>query len=194
MHGVQPLQNRRFWSKMKMFKNMLKTSLEPQKKCSKQKSTPKTPNVGKITSVLKSEKCAIMHGLQPFKNGQFGSKIKMLKNIRKTSLQPQQKCSKQKSTPKTPNSREITSVSKSEKFAIMHVLQPFQNRQFGSKIEILKNLRRTSLEPQQKCFTQKSTPRTPNSGKITSVPKSKKFAIKHGLLQPLENREFGSKI
>ena len=63
MHGVEPLQNRRFWSKMKMFKNVLKTSLEPQKKCSKQKSTPKTPNSRKITTVPKSQKCAIMHGL-----------------------------------------------------------------------------------------------------------------------------------
>ena len=63
MHGLYPLQNRQFGSKIKMFKNMLKTSLEPQQKCSKQKSTPKTPNSGKITSVPKSEKCAIMHGL-----------------------------------------------------------------------------------------------------------------------------------
>ena len=131
MHGVQPVQNRRFLSKMKMFKNMLKTSLEPQKKCSKQKSTPKTPNVGKITSVLKSEKCAIMHDLQPLQNGRFGSKIRMLKNMQKTSLEPQEKYSKQKFTPRTPNTRKITSVLKSEKFAIFYGPQPLQNRQFG---------------------------------------------------------------
>ena len=49
--------------KIKMFKNMLKTCLEPQQKCCKQKSTPKTPNSRKITSVPKSKKIAIMHGL-----------------------------------------------------------------------------------------------------------------------------------
>ena len=115
-----------------------------------------------------------MHGLHPLQNRQFGSKIKMFKNMLKTSLEPQQKCSKQKSTPKTPNSRKITSVPKWEKYAIMHGLYPFQNGQFGSKIKMLRNIRKTSLEPQQKCFTQKSTPKTPNSRKIPSVPKSKK--------------------
>ena len=37
--------------------------------------------------------------------------------MQKTSLEPQQKYSKQKSTPKTPNSRKIKGVPKWEKFA-----------------------------------------------------------------------------
>ena len=74
-----------------------------------------------ITSVPKWEKCAIMHGLYPFQDGLFGSKTKMLKNMQKTSLEPQQKYSKQKFTPETPSSRKITStVLKSEKFAILY--------------------------------------------------------------------------
>ena len=52
-----------FGQKLKGFKNMRKTSLEAQQKCSTQKSTKKTPNIRKITSVPKSEKSAIMHGL-----------------------------------------------------------------------------------------------------------------------------------
>ena len=147
--------------KIKMFKNMQKTSLEPQQKCSTQESTPTTPHIRKMTSVPKSEKFAIMQGVQPSQNRQVGSKIKMFKNIQKTSLEPQQKCSTQKSTAKTPNIRKI-SVPKSEKFAIIHALQPLQNRQFGPKLKMLKNMRKTSVGPQQKCSTQKSTPKTPN--------------------------------
>ena len=58
-----------------------------------------------------------------------------------------------------------------ENFAIMHGLYPLQKRQFGSKIETFKTMRKTSLEPQQKCSTQKFTPKTPNIRKITGVQK-----------------------
>ena len=86
------------------------------------KCTPKTPYIRKITSVPKWEKLAIMRGLHPLQNRQFGSKIKMFKNMQKASLEAQEKCSKQKSTPKTPKRRKITSVPKSQKFARMHGL------------------------------------------------------------------------
>ena len=48
-------------------------------------------------------------------------------------------------------------------------------------------MRKTSLEPQQKCPTQKVTPETPNIWKITGVAKSENFAI-------LQKRQFGPKI
>ena len=124
---------------------MQKTSLEPQQKYSTQKSTPETPNSRKITSVPKSEKLAIMHGLYPLQNRQFGSKYGKVKNMQKTSLEPQQKYFKQKSIPKTANIRKITSVPKSEKFANNAWLSPLQNRQFGSKIKMFKNMQKTSL-------------------------------------------------
>ena len=50
-----------------------------------------------------------------------------------------------------------TGVLKQEKFAIMH--GPLQNRKFGSKIKTLKKMRKMSLEPQQNCFMQNSTPK-----------------------------------
>ena len=171
-----------------MFKNMRETSLERRQKCSTQKCTPKTPNTLKITSVPKSENFAITHGLQPLQNRQFGSKIKMLKNMRKKSLEPYQKCSTQKSSPKTPNIRKITGLHKSENFAIIHGLYPLQKGQFRPRIKMLKSMGKGSLEPQQKCFTQKSPPKTPNTQKITGVPKSENFAIMHEL-QPLQNRQ-----
>ena len=148
---------------------MEKTSLGPRQKCSTQKSTPKTWHIRKITSVPKTEKFAIMDGLQPLQKRQYGPKTKMFKNIWRTSLQPQQKCSTQKSTPRTPNIRKIRSIPKSEKLRIMHGLQALENRQFGSKIKMFKNMRKMSLEPQQKCSTQKSTPKTPNIPKPTGV-------------------------
>ena len=63
MHGLYPFQNGLFGWKIKMFKNMQKTCLEPQQKYSKQKFTPGMPSSRKITStVLKSEKFAIFYG------------------------------------------------------------------------------------------------------------------------------------
>ena len=63
----------------------------------------------------------------------------------------------------------------------MHGLYPLQKRQFAPKIEMFKMMRKTSLGPQPKCPTQKFTPKTPNTPKMASVPKSEKFAIIHGL-------------
>ena len=101
----------------------------------------------------------------------------MFKNMGKTSLEPQQKFSTQKLTPKPPNIRKITGVQKSEKFGVIHELQPLQNRQFGSKIKMFKNMGKMSLQPQEKFCTQNFTPKTPNIRKITSIPKSEKFRI-----------------
>ena len=50
MQGLKPSLKR---VKIKMFKNMRKR--EPQQKCSRKKSTPKTPNIRKITGVPKSK-------------------------------------------------------------------------------------------------------------------------------------------
>ena len=69
--------------------------------------------------------------------------------MRKTSLEPQQKCSTQKSSAKTPHIRYITSVPKSENFAIMRGLYPLRKRQFGSKFQVqkqVKNVARASTE------------------------------------------------
>ena len=101
--------------------------------------------------------------------------------MRKTSLEPQQKCSKQKSTPKTPNSRKLPSVPKSKKNCDNAWAIAFAKWSIWAKIKMLKNMQKTSLEPQKKCSKQKSTPKTPNSRKITTVPKSQKCAIMHGL-------------
>ena len=48
---------------------------------------------------------------------------------------------------KTPNIREMATLSKSPKLATMQRLYPLQNSQFGSKIEILKNMPKTTLRP-----------------------------------------------
>ena len=60
----------------------------------------KTPNIRKITSVLELENFSIMDGLQPLQTRQFRSKIKILKKMRKTSVEPRENCSMKKSIPK----------------------------------------------------------------------------------------------
>ena len=95
-----------------MLKNMGKTSLERQQNCSIKKSTPKRPNVRKITSVPKSETLAIMHGLYPLKNRHFGSIIKILKNMGKTTLEREESYSMQESTIKNAQYSKQKSVPK----------------------------------------------------------------------------------
>ena len=48
-----------------------------------------------------------MQRLQPLQSGQFGSKLKNGKNMRKTILQAHESCSVQKALKKTANIREL---------------------------------------------------------------------------------------
>ena len=59
----------------------------------------KTPNVREKTSFRKWPQLPTMQRLQAFQNGQFGSKIKIAKNMPKTSLETPQSCSVQKTAP-----------------------------------------------------------------------------------------------
>ena len=81
------------------------------------------------------------------KNGQFGSKIEILKNMQKTTLQTHYTCSVQKTAPKN------TQYSKNGHFLKMgksgHHAKAIvfaKKGQFGSKIKILKNMRKTTLQ------------------------------------------------
>ena len=48
----------------------------------------KTRNIRKMRGFLKWPKLANMHGLKPIQNGQFGSKIKNAKKVRKMNVRP----------------------------------------------------------------------------------------------------------
>ena len=159
MHGLQPLQNRQFGPIIKNFKNMGKTSPERQQNFSLQKATPKHLNIRKITSVPKSEKFAIVHGLQPLQNPQFGSKIKTFKNMQKTVLEPQQNCTMQKSTPKNALYSKNNKCSKGGKFCANAWTIAFAKSSIWVNMKTLKNMRKTCLEPQENCSMQKSTPK-----------------------------------
>ena len=81
------------------------------------------------------------------KKGQFRSKIKILKNMRKTTVHTHYSCSVQKTAPKD------TQYSKNGHFLEMgkigHHAKAIvfaKNGQFGSKIKILKNMRKTTLQ------------------------------------------------
>ena len=115
------------------------------------KNGSETPNIREMTSFRKWPKSTTMQRLQALQNVQFGSKIKIAKNMPKTCLETHQSCSVQKTAPKTLNIREMTSFRKRPKSARMQGLQALQNGQLGSKIKIAKFMPITSLETGQIC-------------------------------------------
>ena len=123
------------------------------------KRLQKKANIRKMTVFRKCPKLATMQRLQPTQNGQFGSKIKIHKNMGKATLQSHQSCSVQKTTAKIVNIRKMTAFRKWPKLATMQRLQPTQNGQFGSKIKIHKNMRKTTLQSHQSCSVQKTAPK-----------------------------------
>ena len=72
--------------KHKYAKNMRKTILYLNQSTCVQKKAPKTPNIGKMTSVQEVAELTILQGLYPLENSQFYTKIKDAKNMRKTIL------------------------------------------------------------------------------------------------------------
>ena len=92
---------------------MRKTILQDYKSCSVQKTARKKTKYSRNESNLKISYVAkpIAHAnpIKPLQNGQFGSKIKNAKNMRKTILQNYKSCSVQKTVPKN------TKYSKNER-------------------------------------------------------------------------------
>ena len=115
----------------------------------------KIANIGKITAFRKWPKLVTMQRLQLLQNGRFGSKIKMNKNMRKTTPQSHQSCSVQKTPSKKANIRNMTALPKWPKLASIQVPQSLQNGHFGKKIEMHKNLQKTTLLSHQTCSVQK---------------------------------------
>ena len=146
-----------------------------------------------MTTFPKSAKLATMPRLQPSRNCQFGSKIKIPKNIRKTTLELHQSCCEQETAFKTPKIRKMTTLSKSAKLASMPRLQPLQNAQFGSKIKFPKSCEKRLQKYSRVLLSKKRLLKTPNIRKMTTFPKSAKLATMPRL-QPLQNAQFGSKI
>ena len=141
-------KNGQFGSKIKILKNMRKTTLQTHYSCSAQKTAPKTTNIKKNGRFLKMGK--IGHHAKAIvfaKNGQFGSKIKILKNMRKTTLQTHYSCSAQKTAPKNTQystNANFLKMGKSGHHAKAIVFA--KKGQFGSKIKILKNMRKTTVQ------------------------------------------------
>ena len=90
-----------------------------------------------------------MQSLYPLENGQFGSKIKNAKNMRKTILQDYKSSSGQKSPRKKSKHWRNETISKIRHIAkaIAHAKSiAFAKWQFGSKIKNAKNLRKTMVQ------------------------------------------------
>ena len=97
------MQNGQFGSKITNCKNMRKTILQEQHSCSVQKTARKSTNYSRNETILKIVPLAkaIAHARAiAFAKWSLGSKIKNAKNIRKSILQQQQRCSVQKTAQK----------------------------------------------------------------------------------------------
>ena len=65
---------------------------------------------------------ATIQKLKPLQSGQFGSKIKIAKSIRKTAVEAHYSCIMQKTAPKTANIRKMRPFWKLAKMATMQRL------------------------------------------------------------------------
>ena len=105
---------------------MRKTTHEAHYSSSFQNTLEKAPNVRKMRRFLKLAKMATMQNghyakmatmQRPLQNGQFASKNKIVKNMRKTTPQAHHRCSFQKTIEETPNIWKMRPFWKSAKMA-----------------------------------------------------------------------------
>ena len=140
-----------------------------------------------------------MKRLQPLQNGQFGSKIKNAKNMRRLILQEHYSCSVQKTAPKNTNYSRNEAILKIGHLAkaIAHVrLQALQYGRFRSKIKNAKNMRKTILQEHQSCSVQKTLRKNTKYSRNETILKIDHLAkaIAHVRLQALQYGRFRSKI
>ena len=86
------MENGQFGSKIKIPKNMTKSTLQIIYSCSVQKTARKNTKYSRNDTILKIGH----HAKAPMENGQFGSKIKIPKNMSKSIVQIIYSCSVQK--------------------------------------------------------------------------------------------------
>ena len=189
MQRLYPFQNAQFGSKLKISKNMPKTTLEAHQSCSMEKAAPKTANIRKKRRFQNLPKMATMQKLQPLQNALFGSKVKITKNTQKTTREAHQSCCMEKAAPKTANIRKKRRLQNLPKMATMQRLQPLQNAQFGSKLKISKSMPKTILEAHQSCSIEKAAPKAANIRKKTRFQNFHKMATMKKLY-PLQNAQF----
>ena len=125
-----------------------------------------------MTTFLKTSKSATMQRLQPLQNRHFKSKIKTCEKQLQNHIRVVP-CKKQ--IQKTPSIRKLTTFPKWAKLATMQRLQPLQNRHFASKIKIVKNMRKTTLEPHRSCSVQKTAPKNTQYSKNDNISKMAKL-------------------
>ena len=160
MQRLEPLQNRYFGSKIKIVKTCQKQLQNHIRIVLCRKLLQETLNIGKMTTFSKWPKLATMQRLQRLQNRHFGSKIKKMSKTYQKQLQTQIKvvlC--KKSLQNTSNIGKMTTFLKWPKLATKQTLQPLQNRHFGLKIKIVKNMPKSTLEPHQSCSVQKTAPK-----------------------------------
>ena len=118
-------------------------------------------------------KSAILQRLQPLQNGQFGSKIKNVKNMRKTILQEQQGSSVQKTARKNTKHLRNEMILK-----IGHLAKAlahgkgiaFAKLSVWVKNKNGKNMRKTILQEHQSCSVQKTARKNTKYSRNETIP------------------------
>ena len=101
------MENGQFRSKIKIPKNMSKSIPQIIPRFSVQKTARKNIKYSRNETILKIGHHAKAKSIMPMQNPHFGSKIKIPKNMSKSTLQIIYSCSVQKTAPKALNIREM---------------------------------------------------------------------------------------
>ena len=161
------MQTPHFGSKIKIPKNMSKSILQIIYSCFVQKTAPKNTKYSRNESILKIGHHACK-GCSLCKILTLAQKLKF-QNTRQNSFHTSFTvvlC--KKPLQKTPNIREMRAFSKS---AIVQSLWPMQNRHFGSKIKISKNMFKSILQIIYSCSVQKTSPKNTKYSRNESILK-----------------------
>ena len=121
-----------------------------------EKSPKKTSNIRKMRAFSKWPRLALTPRLQPLQNGQFGSKIKNLRKVRKKRFSDHIRVivCKKKTLQKTPQYFE-----KSQNWPRRKGYSLCKMVNQGQKIKMQKKVRKTILRPHQSCCVRKTAPK-----------------------------------
>ena len=125
----------------------------------------------------------------------LGRELKFTKTCEKRLYNHTRVQSVQKTASKNSLYSKVDSFSKMNKIGhYPKAIKPLQNGQFGSKIQIHKNMRKTTAQSHQSCSVQQTAPRIPNIGKMTAFRKWPKLATMQRLYSLCKMVSLGRKL
>ena len=147
-----------------------------------------------MTAFRKWPKLTIMQRLQPTQNGQFGSKIKIHKNMRKTFILSHQSCSAQKTAPKKALIFEKRQLFENgQNWPLCKGYSPRKMVSLGPKLKFTETCEKRRYTDTRVVVCKTRLQKRANNRKMTAFRKWPKLATMQRL-QPTQKGQFGSKI